>query len=101
MMNKQKLKMVLKISHCIVLLYVMRGVANEQNPQLKITDLALDLVDKNICLYVANESRHDWNDRQLQIGSPEIRSRLLLFCNGDIQSSQQFYPCIMLITKQN
>ena len=58
------------------------------NPQLKITDLALDLVDKNICLYVANDNRHDWNDRQLQIGSPEIRSRLLLFCNGDIQSSQ-------------
>ncbi|KAK8805803.1 hypothetical protein WA158_002459 [Blastocystis sp. Blastoise] len=46
------------------------------NPQVRITDLPLDLVSKNICL-------------QLQVGSPEIKSRLLLLCDGELSTENE------------
>ncbi|KAK8824123.1 hypothetical protein AV274_3733 [Blastocystis sp. ATCC 50177/Nand II] len=41
------------------------------SPQVRITDLDREYVDKNICL-------------QLQIGSPELQTRLLLYCDGNV-----------------
>ncbi|KNB41468.1 hypothetical protein JH06_5141 [Blastocystis sp. subtype 4] len=41
------------------------------NPQVRIVDLDKNLIGKNICL-------------QLQIGSPELQTRLLLYCDGSV-----------------